>query len=80
MKQTLSIKLILNCGFKSGAAERSAMESLLFTLKEGFEFADRRDAHENILAEMKKVLAYNISRSSGYGRSSQTEEMPRAAA
>jgi hypothetical protein len=30
------------------------MESLLFTLKEGFEFAEWRDAHENILAEMEK--------------------------
>jgi hypothetical protein len=56
------------------------MESLLFTLKEGLEFGKWRNAHENILAEMEKVLAYNISRSSGYGRSSQTEEIPRAAA
>jgi hypothetical protein len=39
------------------------MESLLFTLKEGFEFGEMvRRTHENVLAEMlEKVLAYNIS-------------------
>ena len=38
------------------------MESLLFTLKEGFEFGEMmRRTHENVLAEMLgKVLAYNI--------------------
>jgi len=43
-------------------AERSAIESLVFTLKEGFEFAQMMQrTHENVLAEMEKVLAYNIS-------------------
>jgi len=39
------------------------MESLVFTLKEGFEFGEMvRRTHENVLAEMlEKVLAYNIS-------------------
>ena len=39
------------------------MESLVFTLKEGFEFGQMvRRAHDNVLAEMlEKVLAYNIS-------------------
>ena len=39
------------------------MESLLFTLKESFEFGEMmRRTHENVLAEMlEKVLAYNIA-------------------
>jgi hypothetical protein len=39
------------------------MESLVFTLKEGFEFGQMiRRTHDNVLAEMlEKVLAYNIS-------------------
>ena len=38
------------------------MESLVFTLKEGFEFGQMvRRTHDNVLAEMlEKVLAYNI--------------------
>jgi hypothetical protein len=38
------------------------MQSLVFTLKEGFEFRQMvRRAHDNVLAEMlEKVLAYNI--------------------
>jgi transposase, IS5 family len=49
--------------YRQARAERSAMESLLFTLKEGFEFGELvRRTHENVLAEMlEKVLAYNIS-------------------
>jgi hypothetical protein len=49
--------------YRQARAERSAMESLLFTLKEGFEFGEMvRRTHENVLAEMlEKVLAYNIS-------------------
>src|SRR4030081_924161 len=49
--------------YRQGRAERSAMESLVFTLKEGFEFGEMvRRTHENVLAEMlEKVLAYNIS-------------------
>ena len=45
-------------------AERSAIESLVFTLKEGFEFGEMvRRTNENVLAEMleKRSLAYNIS-------------------
>jgi hypothetical protein len=44
-------------------AERSAIESLVFTLKEGFEFGQMaRRTHENVHAEMlEKVLAYNVS-------------------
>jgi len=42
-------------------AKRSAMESLVFTLKEGFEFGEMmRRTHENVLAEMlEKVLTHN---------------------
>ena len=48
--------------YRQARAERSAIESLLFTLKEGFEFGSlARRTHENVLAEMlEKVLAYNI--------------------
>src|SRR6195256_447855 len=48
---------------RQARAERSAIESLVFTLKEGFEFGEMvRRTHENLLAEMlEKVLAYNIS-------------------
>jgi hypothetical protein len=43
-------------------AERSAMESLLCTLKDGFEIGElMRRNHENVLAEMlEKVLVYNV--------------------
>jgi hypothetical protein len=49
--------------YRQARAERSAIESLLFTLKDGFEFGELvRRAYENVLAEMlEKVLAYNIS-------------------
>ena len=49
--------------YRQARAERSAIESLVFTLKEGFEFGEMsRRSHENVLAEMlEKVLAYNIS-------------------
>jgi hypothetical protein len=48
--------------YRQARAERSAIQSLLFTLKEGFEFGSlARRTHENVLAEMlEKVLAYNI--------------------
>ena len=48
--------------YRQARAERSAMESLVFTLKEGFEFGQMvRRTHDNVLAEMlEKVLAYNI--------------------
>ena len=49
--------------YRQARAERSAIESLVFTLKEGFEFGEMaRRTQENVLAEMlEKVLAYNIS-------------------
>jgi hypothetical protein len=49
--------------YRRARAERSAIESLVFTLKENFEFAEMvRRTHQNVLAEMlEKVLAYNIS-------------------
>jgi hypothetical protein len=49
--------------YRQARAERSAIESLVFTLKEGLEFGEMvRRTHENVLAEMlEKVLAYNIS-------------------
>jgi hypothetical protein len=49
--------------YRQARAQRSAIESLVFTLKEGFEFAHMmRRSHENVLAEMlEKVLAYNVS-------------------
>jgi hypothetical protein len=49
--------------YRQARAERSPMESLVFTLKEGFEFGEMmRRTHQNVLAEMlEKVLAYNIS-------------------
>ena len=48
--------------YQQARADRSAMESLVFTLKEGFEFGQMvRRTHDNVLAEMlEKVLAYNI--------------------
>jgi hypothetical protein len=48
--------------YRQARADRSAMESLVFTLKEGFEFGQMvRRTHDNVLAEMlEKVLAYNI--------------------
>ena len=49
--------------YRQARADRSAIESLVFTLKEGFEFGEMaRRTHENVLAEMlEKVLAYNFS-------------------
>ena len=59
------------------------MESLVFTLKEGFEFGEMaRRTHENVLAEMlEKVLAYNIFQIIRLRKKlSEPEEMERAAA
>jgi hypothetical protein len=59
------------------------MESLLFTLKDGFEFGEMmRRTHENVLAEMlEKVLAYNISQIIRMRKKlSERQEMERAAA
>jgi hypothetical protein len=49
--------------YRQAGAQRSAIESMVSTLKEGFEFAHMmRRTHENVLAEMlEKVLAYNVS-------------------
>jgi len=48
--------------YRRARAERSAIESLVFTLKESFDFAEMmRRSRENVEAEMlEKVLAYNI--------------------
>ena len=69
--------------YRQARAERSAMESLLFTLKEGFEFgALARRTHENVLAEMlEKVLAYNICQIIRLRKKlSEPEEIQQAAA
>jgi hypothetical protein len=69
--------------YRQARAERSAMESLVFTLKEGFEFGEMaRRTHENVLAEMlEKVLAYNISQIVRVRKKlSELQEMQRAAA
>jgi hypothetical protein len=48
--------------YRQARAERSAIESLVFTLKGSFEFGEMmRRTEENVRAEMlEKVLAYNI--------------------
>ena len=69
--------------YRQARAERSAMESLVFTLKEGFEFGEMmRRTHKNVLAEMlEKVLAYNISQIIRVRKKlSEPEETQRAAA
>jgi hypothetical protein len=69
--------------YRRARAERSAIESLVFTLKESFEFAEMmRRNHENVLAEMlEKVLAYNVSQIIRVRKKlSEPEEMERAAA
>jgi hypothetical protein len=69
--------------YRQARAERSAIESLVFTLKEGFEFGEMvRRTHENVLAEMlEKVLAYNISQIIRVREKlSEPEEKERAAA
>jgi hypothetical protein len=69
--------------YRQARAERSAIESLVFTLKEGFEFGEMaRRSHENVLAEMlEKVLAYNISQIILVRKKlSELEQMERAAA
>jgi transposase, IS5 family len=69
--------------YRQARAERSAIESLVFTLKEGFEFGEMaRRTHENVLAEMlEKVLAYNVSQIIRVRkRLSELEPMERAAA
>jgi hypothetical protein len=69
--------------YRQARAERSAIESLVFTLKERFEFGEMvRRTHENVLAEMlEKVLAYNISQIIRVRRKlSEPQEMERAAA
>ena len=48
--------------YRAARANRSAVESLMFTLKDGYEFGQllRRES-ENVRAELtEKVLAYNI--------------------
>jgi len=69
--------------YRQARAERSGMESLVFTLKEGFQFgALARRSHENVLAEMlEKVLAYNICQIiRSRKKLSEPEEIQQAAA
>jgi hypothetical protein len=69
--------------YRQARAERSAIESLVFTLKEDFEFGEMaRRSHENVLAEMlEKVLAYNVSQMIRVRKKlSEAEQMERAAA
>jgi len=69
--------------YRQARAERSAIESLVFTFKEGFEFGEMvRRTHENVLAEMlEKVLAYSISQIIRLRKKlSEPEQMERAAA
>jgi hypothetical protein len=69
--------------YQRARADRSAMESLVFTLKEGFEFGQMvRRTHDNVLAEMlEKVLAYNIRQIIRVrGKLSERRETERAAA
>jgi hypothetical protein len=68
--------------YRRARAERAAVESLLFTLKEGFAFGElTRRTHENVLAEMlEKVLAYNISQIIRQRKKSEPEEMRQIAA
>jgi hypothetical protein len=69
--------------YRQARAERSAMESVVFTLKESFEFGElMRRTHENVLAEMlEKVLAYNISQIIRIRKKlSEPQEVQRAAA
>ena len=69
--------------YRQARAERSGIESLVFTLKEGFEFGEMvRRTHENVLAEMlEKVLAYNISQIIRVRKKlSELQDMQRAAA
>ena len=49
--------------YRAARANRSAVESLMFTLKDGYEFGQlSRRERENVRAELtEKVLAYNIS-------------------
>ena len=48
--------------YRQARADRSGMESLMFTLKDGFDFAEMmRRSREHVRAEMlEKVLAYNV--------------------
>jgi hypothetical protein len=69
--------------YRQARAERSGIESLIFTLKEGFEFGEMvRRTYENVLAEMlEKLLAYNISQIIRVRKKlSEPQEMERAAA
>src|SRR6202051_2052378 len=82
-KKLIEAKLWKSQPYRQARAERSAIESLVFTLKEGFEFGEMvRRTHEKVLAEMlEKVLAYNISQIIRVSKKlSEPEQMERAAA
>jgi len=69
--------------YRAARNNRSAVESLMFTLKDGYEFGQllRRES-ENVRAELtEKVLAYNIGQiigcgSGGLGRSGSNRWQP----
>lgn len=60
-KKITSAQLWNHPVYRQARAERSAMESLMFTLKEGYEFGSlMRRGYENVLGEMlEKILGYN---------------------
>jgi hypothetical protein len=69
--------------YRRARAERSAIESLMFTLKDTFDFGElRRRTQENVLAELlEKVLAYNITQMIRVRKKrSEPAELPRTAA
>lgn len=67
--------------YRQARAERSAMESLVFSLKQGFEFGElMRRTHESVLAEMlEKILAYNICQMTRVRKRLAEEAQPLAA-
>lgn len=67
--------------YRQARAERSAIESLVFTLKQGFEFGElMRRTQVNVLAEMlEKILAYNISQMIRVRKRLTEEAQPAAA-
>jgi hypothetical protein len=65
-KRLLEVQQWKNRPYRQAPAERSAIESLVFTLKEGFEFGEMaRRSHENVLAEMLEILSNVVYRGRG---------------
>lgn len=69
--------------YRAARANRSAIESLVFTLKDGYQFGQLvRRGNENVRAElMEKILAYNIGQIVRVRerRAAESEEKSRAA-